>query len=145
VKFSKPDPFFLTTLAGSYSKVQAPEAIKLFEKDYASLKADLVIGTGAFVLKEWAREGRSNWVRHDKYHAQVNFDAINWYPLFTDQAAQQAAFEQKQLDEFTPTQNAVIADLLKRFSGKITENKVFSGNPQAGTYYGARPRGTIRT
>ena len=136
VKFSKPDPFFLTTLAGSYSKVQAPEAVKAFEKDYASLKADLVIGTGAFVLKEWAAEGKSTWVRHDKYHAQVNFDGIQWFPLFTDQAAQQAAFEQKQLDEFTPTQNAVIVDLLKRFSGKITENKVFSGNPQAGTYYG---------
>ncbi|MBK9546930.1 MAG: hypothetical protein IPO51_14035 [Dehalococcoidia bacterium] len=40
VTFSKPDPFFLTTLAGSYSKVQAPEAIKAFEKDYANMKAD---------------------------------------------------------------------------------------------------------
>ena len=136
VKFSKPDPFFLTTLAGSYSKVQAPEAVKAFEKDYANLKADHVIGTGAFVLKEFAAEGKSTWVRHDKFHAQVNWDGIQWFPLFTDQSAQQAAFEQKQLDSFTPTQNTVIEDLLKRFSGKIKENKVFSGNPQAGTYYG---------
>ena len=136
VKFSKPDPFFLTTLAGSYSKVQAPEAVKAFEKDYVSLKADQVIGTGAFVLKEFAAEGKSSWVRHDKFHAQVNWDGIQWFPLFTDQSAQQAAFEQKQLDQFYPTQNSVIEDLLKRFTGKIKENKVFSGNPQAGTYYG---------
>ena len=140
VTFTKPDPFFLTTLAGSYAKVQAPEAIKQFEKDYSNMKADQVIGTGAFVLKEWSAEGKSSWVRHDKFHDQVNWDGVNWVPLFTDQAAQQAAFEQKQIDVFTPTQNSVIADLLKRFDGKIYESKVFSGNPQAGTYYGgAKP------
>ncbi|MBK7725240.1 MAG: hypothetical protein IPI33_08365 [Dehalococcoidia bacterium] len=136
VTFSKPDPFFLTTLAGSYSKVQAPEAIKAFEKDYANMKADLVIGTGAFVLKDWSAEGKSSWVRHDKFHEQVNFDGINWLPLFTDQSAQEAAFRQKQIDIFAPTQNAVIEALNKELQGKITETKVFSGNPQAGTYYG---------
>jgi peptide/nickel transport system substrate-binding protein len=136
VTFSKPDPFFLTTLAGSYAKVQAPEAVRAFEKDYANMKADLVIGTGAFVLKKWSAEGDSEWVRHEKFHAQVNWDGVKWLPLFTDQSAQQAAFEQKQLDAFTPTQNQVIQDLLKRYEGKIHEVKIFSGNPQAGTYYG---------
>jgi ABC-type transport system substrate-binding protein len=136
VTLNKPDPFFLNVLAGAYSKVMAPEAIKAFEKDYANMKADYVIGTGPFVLQSWAAEGKSNWVRHDKFHAQVNWDGIGWVPLFTDQAAQQAAFEQKQIDSFAPTQNAVIDDLNKRFAGKITENKVYSANPQAGTYYG---------
>ncbi|MGE4056495.1 MAG: ABC transporter substrate-binding protein, partial [Vicinamibacterales bacterium] len=136
VTFSKPDPFFLTNLAGSYSKVQAPEAIKAFEKDYANMKADLVIGTGAFVLKEWSAEGKSSWVRHDKFHDQVNYDGITWLPLFTDQSAQEAAFRQKQIDSFAPTQNAVIENLNKELAGKIYETKVFSGNPQAGTYYG---------
>ena len=50
VTISKPDPFFLNVLAGAYSKVQAPEAIKAFEKDYANMSADMIIGTGAFVL-----------------------------------------------------------------------------------------------
>ncbi len=136
VTFSRPDPFFLTTLAGSYAKVQAPEAVRAFEKDYANMKADLVIGTGAFVLQKWAAEGDSEWVRHEKFHAQVNWDGVKWLPLFTDPSAQQAAFEQKQIDAFTPTQNAVIQDLLKRYEGRIHEVKVFSGNPQAGTYYG---------
>ncbi|MBI2767551.1 MAG: hypothetical protein HYX53_16770, partial [Chloroflexi bacterium] len=134
VKFSKPDPFFLTTLAASYAKVQAPEAIKQFEKDYANLRAELVIGTGAFVLKEWAAEGKSTWARHEKFHAQVNFDGIQWFPLFTDQAAQQAAFEQRQLDRFLPTAVKVIDDLSSRLKGKIDVQKAFSGNPQAGTY-----------
>ncbi len=136
VTFSRPDPFFLTTLAGSYAKVQAPEAVRAFEKDYANMKADLVIGTGAFVLQKWAAEGDSEWVRHEKFHAQVNWDGVKWLPLFTDPSAQQAAFEQKQIDAFTPTQNAVIQDLLKRYEGRIHEVKVFAGNPQAGTYYG---------
>jgi len=140
VTFSKPDPFFLTTLAGSYAKVQAPEAVKAFEKSYSNMKAEMIIGTGAFVLKEWSAEGKSNWVRHEKFHEQVNWDGVNWLPLFTDQSAQQAAFEQKQIDAFAPTQNKVIEELLKRFEGKINEKKVFSGNPQAGTYYGgAKP------
>ncbi|MBK9546929.1 MAG: hypothetical protein IPO51_14030 [Dehalococcoidia bacterium] len=63
-------------------------------------------------------------------------DGINWLPLFTDQSAQEAAFRQKQIDIFAPTQNAVIEALNKELQGKITETKVFSGNPQAGTYYG---------
>jgi len=66
----------------------------------------------------------------------VNWDGIKYVPLFTDQAAQQAAFEQKQVDAFAPTQNAVLDDLNKRLSGKVTELKAFSANPQAGTYYG---------
>ena len=136
VKFSAPDPFFLETLAGSYAKVQAPEAIKQFEKEYNNLRPELVIGTGGFVLKEFAAEGRSSWTRHEKFHAQVNLDGIEWQPLFTDQAAQQAAFEQKRIDAFGATQNAVIDDLNNRFKGKITETRYFSANPQAGTYYG---------
>jgi peptide/nickel transport system substrate-binding protein len=136
----KPDPFFLNVLAGTYAKVQAPEAIKAFEKDYATLSADKIIGTGAFVLTEFAAEGKLTLVRNEKFYTQVNADAIKYVPLFTDQAAQQAAFEQKQVDAFAPTQNSVLEDLKKRYEGKITELKQFSANPQAGTYYGgAKP------
>ena len=128
----KPDPFFLNVLAGTYTKVQAPEAIKAFEKDYANLSADKIIGTGAFVLTEFAAEGKLTLTRNEKFYQQVNADAIKYIPLFTDQAAQQAAFEQKQVDAFAPTANAVLDDLNKRYTGKITELKAFSANPQAG-------------
>ncbi len=139
VKFSKPDPFFLNTLAGSYAKVQAPDAIKAFEKDYSQLKAEHAIGTGAFTVKEFAAEGKSRFERFDKYYAGTNFDAIEWFPLFTDQTAQQVAFENKQLDLFAPTQVKVLEDLNKRFAGKITHTKSFSANPQAGTYAAGGP------
>ncbi|MEO8540469.1 MAG: ABC transporter substrate-binding protein, partial [bacterium] len=132
----KPDPFFVNVLAGTYTKVQAPEAIKAFEKDYANLSADKIIGTGAFQLSEFKAEGTLNFTRNEKFYTQVNWDGIKYVPLFTDQAAQQAAFEQKQVDAFAPTQNAVLDDLLKRYAGKINEIKTFSANPQAGTYYG---------
>ena len=142
VSFKRPDPFFLTLLAGSYSKVQAPEAVEAFESQYANMRAELIIGTGAFVLNEWAAEGRSSWTRHEKFHTQVNFDGIQWFPLFTDQSAQQAAFEQKQIDGFGPSQTAVLEELLRRFDGQIYERRAFGGNPMAGTYYGgAAPLG----
>jgi ABC-type transport system substrate-binding protein len=136
VTLNKPDPFFINTLAGSYTKVQAPEAIKAFEKDYINLSADKVIGTGAFILTDFKAEGTLTLVRNDKFYTQVNADGIKYLPLFTDQAAQQAAFEQKQVDAFAPTQNAVLDDLNKRLAGKITELKGYAANPQAGTYYG---------
>jgi ABC-type oligopeptide transport system substrate-binding subunit len=139
VKFSKPDPFLLNTLAGAYAKVQAPEAIKAFEKDYSQLKSEFVIGTGGFELKEFAAEGKSRWTRHEKFHTQVNFDAIEWFPLFTDQTAQQVAFENKQLDLFVPTQVKVLDDLKKRFEGKTSLTKAFAANPQAGTYAAGGP------
>ncbi len=136
VTFKRPDPFFQNVLAGAYTKVQAPEAVAAFEKDYANLKTDLVIGTGAFVLTEFKAEGTLTLVRNEKFYTQVNWDGVKYLNLFTDQSAQQAAFEQKQLDTFAPNANAVAEDLLKRFEGKITETKNFSANPQAGTYYG---------
>lgn len=136
VTFKRPDPFFQNVLAGAYTKVQAPEAIAAFEKDYANLKAELVIGTGAFVLTDFKAEGTLSLVRNEKFYKQVNWDGVKYLNLFTDQAAQQAAFEQKQLDTFAPNANTVAEDLLKRFEGKITETKNFSANPQAGTYYG---------
>jgi len=136
VTTSKPDPFFLNVLAGAYAKVQAPEAIRAFEKDYANISADKIIGTGAFVLTEFAAEGKLTLTRNEKFHTQVNWDAIKYVPLFTDQAAQQAAFEQKQVDAFAPAQNAVLESLKKQYEGKIFEVKQFSANPQAGTYYG---------
>jgi len=140
VTTSRPDPFLLNVLAGAYAKVQAPEAIKQFEKDYATVTADKIIGTGAFVLTEFAAEGKATLTRNEKFYTQVNPDAVKYLPLFTDQSAQQAAFEQKQVDAFTPIQNAVLEDLKKRLDGKIQEIKSFSANPQAGTYYGgAKP------
>ncbi|MGE5594723.1 MAG: ABC transporter substrate-binding protein, partial [Hyphomicrobiales bacterium] len=136
VKFSSPDPFFLESLCGAYAKVQAPEAVDAFEKDYQNLSADKIIGTGGFVLTEFAAEGSSKLVRHDKFYTDVWLDGIDFVPLFTDQAAQQAAFEQKQLDSFGPTQKAVIDDLDNRLKGKIVDAKYFAANPQAGTYFG---------
>jgi ABC-type transport system substrate-binding protein len=136
VTLKSPNPFFLNTLAGAYAKVQAPEAIDAFEKDYANMRPELVIGTGGMVLTSFASDGEVAYVRHDKFHRQVNWDGVKYMNLFVDQTAQLAAFEQKQMDLFSPTRNAIADDLLRRFTGQINETKQFSANPQAGTYYG---------
>jgi ABC-type transport system substrate-binding protein len=139
VTFSSPDTFFLNTNAASYAKVLAPEAVEAFEGTFSQLNGDHVIGTGGFVLTQFSAEGNSRWARHEKFYTQVNLDGIQWFPLFTDQAAQQAAFEQKQLDYFVPSNPDVATDILKRFEGKVQSNKAFAANPQAGTYAAGSP------
>lgn len=136
VRHNRPDPFFINILAGSYSKVQAREAIEEFESQYQNLDARLIIGTGPFVLDQFAAEGQSHWSAHPKFYEQVNFDGVQWFPLFTDQNAQEVAFRQKELDAYGPTQNSVIDQLNQDLKGQITESRYFTGNPQAGTYYG---------
>src|SRR5690606_13637785 len=101
-----------------------------------NLDARLIIGTGPFVLDQFAAEGQSHWSAHPKFYEQVNFDGVQWFPLFTDQNAQEVAFRQKELDAYGPTQNSVIDQLNQDLKGQITESRYFTGNPQAGTYYG---------
>ena len=127
VKFKSPNIFFLDSLASSYAKVQAPEAIDKFEKEYNKLQAEQIIGTGPFELVDFKAEGTLNHKRFDKFHAPANLDGLRFLPLF-DQAAGQAAFEQKQIDAFTPAKKAVLDDLLKRFDKQVTNAITFSAN-----------------
>lgn len=136
---TKPDPFVLNLFAGSYSKVQAPEAVEKFEADYSKLNADYMIGTGNFVLTAFKAEGSSSIRRFDKAILPPNVDGIEYVPLFVDEAGLQAAFEQKQIDAWAPRQKATLDDMKKRYEGKIYEKAVFSANPMAGTYYGGTP------
>jgi len=128
VKFSAPNIFFLDTLAGSYAKVQAPEAIDKFEKEYNKLAAEQIMGTGPFELSEFKAEGTLTQKRFDKFPVPALLDSIKFLPLY-DQAAGQAAFEQKQIDEFTPAKKPVLDDLLKRFDKQLTNLISFTGNP----------------
>ncbi len=137
VKFAKPNPFFLTTLAGAYTKVQAPEAVAKFEGEYNNLKAEQIIGTGANTLEEFTAEGSVKWRKFAKHALGESLvDGWDWIPLFTDNAALQAAFEQKQIDVFGPRTVDVQKDLLKRYDKQIYNTSSFSANPMAGTYYG---------
>ena len=125
VKFKSPNIFFLDSLASSYAKVQAPEAIDKFEKEYNKLQAEQIIGTGPFELADFKAEGTLNHKRFEKFHTPAHMDGIKFLPLF-DQAAGQAAFEQKQIDAFTPLKKAVLDDLLKRFDKQVTNGVTFA-------------------
>src|SRR5688572_10430707 len=127
VKFSSPNIFFLDALAGSYAKVQAPEAIDKFEKEYNKLQAVQIIGTGPFELTDFKAEGTLSHRRFEKFTSPALLDGLKFLPLF-DQAAGLAAFEQKQIDAFTPAKKAVLDDLLKRFDKQVTNNITFSAN-----------------
>jgi len=136
IKFNKPAPLFLNLLAQSYEIVQAPEAVKQFEKQYSQLKGDFIIGTGPYVLTEFNPDGHLTFKKNDKFSGKTFLNGHQEVPLFTDQAALQAAFEQKQVDAFAPSTVAQLNDLKNRLSGKIQDIPSFSANPIAGTYFG---------
>jgi ABC-type transport system substrate-binding protein len=136
VTLNKPSPFLLNTLAGTWTKVQAPEAVDKFEADYAKFSGDQIIGTGNFLLEKFTSDGSLSFKAFDKAVIPPSWDGIDYVPLFTDLSAQQAAFEQKQIDAFAPTQQAVVDDLSNRLKGKIYVTKIFTPNPVTGTYYG---------
>ncbi len=134
VTFSAPNIFFLDTLAAAYAKIQAPEAIDKFEKEYNKLQAEQIMGTGPYELTEFKAEGT---IKHKKFEghpraAETLLERIEFLPLF-DQAAGQAAFEQKQIDAFTPAKKTVLDDLLKRFDKQLYNSVSFSANP--GIFY----------
>ncbi|MGH2626328.1 MAG: ABC transporter substrate-binding protein, partial [Anaerolineales bacterium] len=137
VKFKKPDPFFLGTLASGYAKIQAPEAIRLYEKDYQSAKAEQIVGTGPYILTEYKADGNLSFRKNPDFNAWETYtDGIDYFPLFTDNAALQSAFEQKQIDAYGPRTKAVLDDLLGKYKGQLADHPTFSANPMAGTYWG---------
>ncbi|MGH2631870.1 MAG: ABC transporter substrate-binding protein, partial [Tepidiformaceae bacterium] len=134
VKFTQPAPLFLNLLAQSYEVVQAPEAVQKFEASYSQFNADQIIGTGPYVLTLFNPDGHLNFKKYDKYYGKTWLDGIQQVPLFTDQAALQAAFEQKQVDGFSPSTVAQLNDLQSRLKDKIFDSPGFSANPIAGTF-----------
>jgi ABC-type transport system substrate-binding protein len=132
VKLGKPSPLFLNLLAQSYEVLQAPEAVKQFEKEYSSFNGAQIIGTGPYVLTEFNPDGHLKFKKNDKFWGKTYLDGVSEVPLFADQAALQAAFEQKQVDTFAPATVAQLKDLQDRLKGKITNSPGFSANPILG-------------
>ncbi|MCZ2111589.1 MAG: ABC transporter substrate-binding protein [Dehalococcoidia bacterium] len=136
IKLKTPSPLFFNLLAQPFEGIQAPEAVKQFEKDYAQFNEKLIIGTGPYVLTEFSPEGRLKFKKFDKFSGKTNFNGVNYVPLFTDEAARQAAWEQKQIDVHGPSTTQVLNELKSRYSGKIQDIPNFSANPIiAGSYY----------
>jgi len=134
VKFKQPAPLFLNLLAQSYEVVQAPEAVKQFEAKYSQFNQDQIMGTGPYVLTLFNPDGHLNFKKYDKFSGKTYLDGVQQVPLFTDQTALQAAFEQKQVDGFSPSTVAQLNDLQGRLKGKIFDSPGFSANPIAGTF-----------
>ncbi|MFN0145270.1 MAG: ABC transporter substrate-binding protein [Dehalococcoidia bacterium] len=140
VTFTKPWPFFLNTLAATWTKVTAPEAVDAFESDFAKFNVDQLIGTGNFVVTDFKAEGSVSFKRHPKAVVNPWWDGVEYRNLFTDAAAQQAAFEQKQIDAFGGNvRQAVLDELEGRFKGQVVKIKNFIPNPVTGTFFGGAP------
>jgi ABC-type transport system substrate-binding protein len=90
VKFSSPNIFFLDALAGSYAKVQAPEAIDKFEKEYNKLQAEQIIGTGPFELTDFKAEGTLSHRRFEKFTSPALLDGLKFLPPWNNPKLMQA-------------------------------------------------------
>ncbi len=140
VRFARPYPFLLGTLAGSYAKVQAPEIIEEFEGRFRDLPVEAMVGTGSYMMDSFEPEGRASFIRNpDFYDPPILFDGIQYVPLFVDTAARQTSFLQKDIDELGGLDMDTLQDLLDRHQGEIFNTPSFSANPMAGTYYGGAP------
>ncbi|MFN0145042.1 MAG: ABC transporter substrate-binding protein [Dehalococcoidia bacterium] len=139
VKFTRPNPFFLETLSGTFARIQAPEAVEAFEAEYATPNAAHVIGTGPYVLESWKVEGDYELERFDRSHVDPWIQHITCIPLATDLSAWQAAFEDRRVDMFTPVKKTVADDLKAKYRGQIYDVTVLSQNPILGTVYGGAP------
>ncbi len=135
----QPYPFLLNLFAGTWTRIQAPEAVEEFEGRYTQFSDDLIIGTGEFVLTDFTAEGDLRYERFDNSTRQPWVDGMIQVPLFADPAGQQAAFEQQLIDAFSPQTQAVLNDLKERYEGEIYERSTFVANPVSGTYYGGAP------
>lgn len=145
IKFAHPAPLFLNLLAQTYEVVQAPEAVKQFESTYSQFNADQIMGTGPYILTLFNPDGHLTFKKFDRYYGKTWLDGIQEVPLFTDQAALQSAFEQKQVDGFSPSTVTQLNDLQNRLKGKIFDAPSFAANPILGTFYmGAPPWNDLR-
>ncbi len=100
----------------------------------------MIIGTGPYVLSEFSTEGRLKFKRYEKFAGKAYLDGLSYVPLFTDNSALQAAWEQKQVDAFGPSTVQALNDLKERFKGKIQDVPSYSANPIiAGSFYIAAP------
>jgi len=139
VTFKKPAPLFVNLLAQSYEGIQAPEAVKAFEAIYNQFKASEIIGTGPYVLTAFNPDGHLTYKKYDRFWGTTYLAGHTEVPLFTDQAALQAAFEQKQVDSFSPSTVTQLNDLSSRYKGQLSDSPGYAANPVSGTYYGGAP------
>ena len=82
-------------------------------------------------------EGEVTFKRAPKAWIDPSWDGVEYKNLWTDIAAQQAAFEQKQIDAFGfNVSQKVIDEVAGRLKPNVNTIKNFIPNPITGTFYG---------
>ena len=74
VELAKPDPRFLYGLAMPYLGIVAREAIEYYGEDFS----EHPVGSGPFILKEWERNYKIEFVRNPDFRKEYFVDATNF-------------------------------------------------------------------
>lgn len=73
IHLTKPDPRFLYSLAMPYLGIVAREAVEKYGEDFS----EHPVGSGPFILKEWERNYKIEFVRNPDFRQEYFADAVN--------------------------------------------------------------------
>ncbi len=110
---TKPNAAFVQGLANEFNLIVQKELIEATEGKAAEISADKVIGTGPYILTEWAPGKSISAVQNTEYFLkdQPYLEATHWVQTFADPTAYRIAFEQKQIDSFSDPDPDVVTSL----------------------------------
>jgi peptide/nickel transport system substrate-binding protein len=112
---TEPDATFYDVLASPWNFVMAQEAVDTFTNDeWLSFDPKTVIGTGPFALDSFARADTALFSRVDNYYDQgiPYMDGIKQLNTLGDPATGEAAFRQKQIDNWGSPAPTITESLL---------------------------------
>jgi ABC-type transport system substrate-binding protein len=131
-----PDGTFLDVLAGPWNFIMAPEAVETFtNEEWLAYDPKTVIGTGPFVMEEFTRADTSRFSASTNYYdAGIPYlDGMRQINTFGDPATGEAAFRQKQVDNWAPPAktitDGIVADL-----PEVVLQEVGFANPVLSTF-----------
>ena len=99
-----PRATWLDGMAGTQNVMMFPETAEQIEADPNDRSADVIVGTGPYIVEEYDPEGRSTAVRNPDWFLKADGEEVQYFDkiintfLAPDVNARRAAFEQKQLD-----------------------------------------------
>jgi peptide/nickel transport system substrate-binding protein len=131
-----PDGTFFDVLAGPWAFVMSREAVETFSnEEWLAFDPKTVIGTGPFVMESFELAEKAEFSANPLYYdAGIPYlDGMNQLNTFGDPATGEAAFRQKQIDDWQSPAKVTTDGVLGDYPELVLTETGF-GNPIVGTY-----------
>ena len=131
-----PDGTFLDVLAGPWNFLMAQESVDTFtNEDWLAYDPNTVIGTGPFVMEEFTRADTSFFSASPNYYDNgiPYLDGMRQINTFGDPATGEAAFRQKQVDNWAPPAKTITDGIVADIPEVVLQEVGFA-NPLLSTF-----------